>query len=88
MQQNHVKPSLLLRQLWLLAAVAGIFAARYFWPSLVCLVLVVIHQHRRIFKAETQFSLLFMTGLLLFYVLGAAYSILRHEAPQPCLAAA
>lgn len=82
MRGDSRHPALLARQLWLLAAFAGIFASRELWPAVVCLFLIIIHQHKRIF-AGRGFALFFLCGILLFFGLGAGYAGFRSAIPQP-----
>lgn len=84
MRQVSPHPALLLRQLWLLAAFAGVFAARYPWPGLTGLLLLVLLQQRRIFGLGRRFAVSFLAVLLLCFGLGAAWTAWR-SAPPPTL---
>lgn len=77
MQHQYIQPALLLRQFWLLAAFAGIFATRQFWPAFICLCLLLLHQHQRILVLGVRSAVLFVAGLLLCFSLGSAYAHLR-----------
>lgn len=83
MRRSFAHPALLLRQLWLIAAFAGIFSTRYFWPALLCMGLLLVHQHRRIFALGRCSAGLFILGLFLSFGAGAFYANLRYAAPLP-----
>lgn len=75
-------PALLLRQLWLLAAFAGIFASRHFPAAAVCLLLLVLLQQQRIFGLGLRFALPFLAGMLLCFAGGGWYAVWRAK-PLP-----
>lgn len=76
-------PALLLRQLLLLAFLAGVFASRYPAPALCGLGLLAVHQWRRFTAPGPRFAALFLALFAFCAALGAGYALWRAEPLPP-----
>ncbi len=80
---RRTQPKLLIRQLCLLAALCGIFASRYFMPGALALLLLILHQHHRIFRRKAISALSILAALALFFCAGLLYTQWRvPERPE------
>lgn len=77
---RNYQPELLFRQILLIPAIAGIIAARHFWPGIMVLLLLIMHQHHRFIPAGRSARPL-LTAILMLASFLAGMSYMQVRAP-------